>query len=155
MKLPPFQELLDAHREDVYRFLVASVGSNDAEDCFQETFMAALSAYPRVAEATNLRGWLFTIAHHKAIDLHRRRKRPDIPSGGFPDLSTGIEPEAVDRDLWIRVQALPAKQRSAIVLRFVDDLAYRTIGEAIGCSESAARQNVRAGLARLREEIKE
>ncbi|MDR9449912.1 MAG: RNA polymerase sigma factor [Acidimicrobiia bacterium] len=155
MKLPPFQELLDAHREDVYRFLVASVGSNDAEDCFQETFMAALSAYPKVAEATNLRGWLFTIAHHKAIDLHRRRKRQGIPSGDFLDLSTGFEPAVVDRDLWIRVQALPARQRSAIVLRFVDDLAYQTIGEVIGCSESAARQNVRAGLARLREEIKE
>ena len=155
MKLPPFQELLDAHRKDVYRFLAASVGSNDVEDCFQETFMAALSAYPKVAEATNLRGWLFTIAHHKAIDLHRQRKRPEIPSGDFPDLSTGIEPDLFDRDLWIRVQALPAKQRSAIVLRFVDDLAYRTIGEVIGCSESAARQNVRAGLARLREEIKE
>lgn len=155
MKLPPFQELLDAHRKDVYRFLLASVGSNDAEDCFQETFMAALRAYPKVAEATNLRGWLFTIAHHKAIDLHRRRKGQEVLSGDFPDPSIGIEPEIVDRDLWIRVQALPAKQRSAIVLRFVDDLAYQTIGEVIGCSESAARQNVRAGLARLRKEIKE
>ena len=155
MKLPPFQSLLDAHREDVYRFLIASVGSNDAEDCFQDTFMAALGAYPNLQEATNLRGWLFTIAHHKAIDCHRRRRRPETPTGDLPDLSTGFEPDVVDRDLWIQVRALPAKQRSAIVLRFVDDLAYRTIGEVIGCSESAARQNVRAGLTRLREEIKE
>ena len=154
VKLPPFQSLLDCHREDVYRFLVASVGHNDAEDCFQDTFMAALSAYPNLRDATNLRGWLFTIAHHKAIDCHRRRRRPETPSGELPEISTGGEPDILDRDLWIRVRALPAMQRSAVILRFVDDLAYRTIGEAIGCSEAAARQNVRAGLARLREETK-
>jgi len=153
VKLPPFQSLLDAHHEDVYRFLVASVGSNDAEDCFQETFMAALGAYPNVAEATNLRGWLFTIAHHKAIDHHRRRKRQEIPSEDLPESPTDAEFQSVDRDLWIRVRALPPKQRSAIVLRFVDDLPYRIIGDVIGCSESSARQNVRAGLAQLRRDI--
>ena len=45
---PPFQRFLDAHREDVWRFLVASVGRDAADDCFQETFLAALRAYPRL-----------------------------------------------------------------------------------------------------------
>ena len=154
MKLPPFQTLLDSHREDIYRFLAASVGRNEAEDCFQETFLAALRAYPNLGDASNLRGWLFTIAHHKAIDAHRRRKRTGIPMAEVPDPGNPQEPELVDQALWARVKELPAKQRSSIVLRYVEDLPYRSIGEVIGCSESAARQNVRAGLSKLREDYR-
>ena len=75
--LPPFQSLLDRHRGDVLGFLIASVGPQDAEDCFQETFLAALRAYPRLEHQNNLRSWLMTIAHRKAIDHHRRRARPE------------------------------------------------------------------------------
>jgi RNA polymerase sigma factor (sigma-70 family) len=155
VKLPPFQLLLDAHREDVFRFLVAMVGRNDAEDCFQDTFTAALIAYPNLRNADNLKGWLLTIAHHKAIDHHRRMKRAEIPTLHLPETRAGERPELPNEVLWIRVRALPPKQRSAIVLRYLEDLPYRTIGEVIGCSEAAARQNVRAGLNELREEIKE
>jgi RNA polymerase sigma factor (sigma-70 family) len=153
MNLPPFQTLLDASGDDVFRFLVASVGRDEADDCFQETFMAALRAYPDLGDASNLRGWLFTIAHRKAIDHHRRRRRDGMANAFLPE--TGQEPEVdlADQALWALVRDLPPKQRSAIVLRYVEDLPYRTIGEVIGCSESAARQNVRAGLTKLRKEI--
>ena len=53
--LPPFQKLLDEHSRDVLGFLVASVGPHDAEDCFQETFIAALRGYPKLEHADNLR----------------------------------------------------------------------------------------------------
>ena len=75
MALPPFQALIDQHRDDIYRFLRASVGPNDADDCFQETFISALRAYPRLRGDSNLRGWLFTIAHRQALDPHRARGR--------------------------------------------------------------------------------
>jgi len=153
VKLPPFQSLLEAHGEEIYRFLMASVGGNDAEDCFQDTFMAALGAYPELLDATNLKGWLFTIAHRKAIDCHRRRQTSDVPLANLPETGEEAEPVLVDQTLWARVRDLPPKQRSAIVLRFVADLPYRTIGEATGCSEAAARQNVRAGLTHLREDM--
>src|SRR5437588_9286555 len=68
MALPPFQQLLDAHGRDVHRFLIAIVGRADADDCYQETWLAALRAYPRLSDATNLRGWVLRIAHKKAID---------------------------------------------------------------------------------------
>ena len=152
MRLPPFQILLDTHREDIFRFLAASVGRVEAEDCFQETFLAALRAYPDLGDASNLRGWLFTIAHHKAIDAQRRRSRTGISMAELPEAGESQEPELPDQALWARVRALPPKQRSSIVLRYVEDLPYRTIGEVLGCSESAARQNVRAGLTKLREE---
>jgi DNA-directed RNA polymerase specialized sigma24 family protein len=129
--LPPFQVLIDEHRDDVYRFLRASVGPHDADDCFQETFIAALRAYPRLRGDSNLRGWLFTIANRKALG---------------EQLLNGGEPE-----LWQAVGDLPTKQRASVLLRFAGDLAYREIGEATGCSEEAARRNVHEGLKKLRE----
>ena len=59
--------LLDEHGSDVLGFLVASVGPHDAEDCFQETFIAALRTYPRLEHGRNLRSWLLTIADHVLI----------------------------------------------------------------------------------------
>src|SRR4030081_1942340 len=73
--LPPFQGFLDANREAVWRFLLASVGREEADDCFQETFIAALRAYPRLRADSNLRAWVLTIAHNKALDAHRARSR--------------------------------------------------------------------------------
>jgi RNA polymerase sigma factor (sigma-70 family) len=149
--LPPFQTLIDEHRDDLYRFLRASVGPHEADDCFQETFIAALRAYPRLRGDSSLRGWLFTIAHRKALDAHRARGRRAMPVADLPEtvgepLLNGGEPE-----LWRAVAELPAKQRAAVVLRFAGDLAYREIGQAMGTSDEAARRNVHEGLTKLRE----
>jgi RNA polymerase sigma factor (sigma-70 family) len=149
MELPPFQAFLDDHREDVYRFLVASVGREEADDCFQETFLSALRAYPQVEDTSNLRGWILTIAHRKAIDAHRSRQRRPAPVETLPERAA--EPSG-DRDssIWEVVRRLPGKQRAAVVHRFVNDLAYVDIGRMTGSSEEAARRNVHEGLKKLR-----
>lgn len=149
--LPPFQQLLDAHGADLHRFCLAAAGPHHGPDCFQEAVIAALRAYPGLRDASNLRGWLFTIAHHKVLDHHRATSRrpvpvPDVPERGLD----GIEPDGA---LWAAVGRLPEKQRGAIALRYLADLPYAQIGLALGCSEAAARQNVRAGLAGLRQEV--
>jgi RNA polymerase sigma factor (sigma-70 family) len=146
---PPFQALLDEHRNDVYRFLVAAVGPNEADDCFQETFIAALRAYPRLRNASNLRAWLLTIAHRKAIDAHRARRRRAVPVEAVADRAAPA-PADGEPALWDAVRALPSRQRASILHRYVNDLPYADIGRIVGCSEAAARQNVRAGLASLR-----
>jgi RNA polymerase sigma factor (sigma-70 family) len=148
MELPPFQVFLDAHREDVYRFLVASVGREDADDCFQETFLAALRAYPQVREDSNLRSWILTIAHRKAIDAHRSRQRRAVPVEDVPERAA--EPVKESTSIWEAVRKLPGKQQQAIIHRFVNDLAYTDLGALIGCSEEAARRNVHEGLKKLR-----
>lgn len=79
--LPPFQQLIDRHSVDVLGYLTAMVGPVEAEDCFQETFLAALRAYPGLRDAANLRGWLFTIAHRKALDSLRHERRMPRPAG--------------------------------------------------------------------------
>jgi RNA polymerase sigma factor (sigma-70 family) len=155
--LPPFQALLDEHAADLHRFLVASVGPHDGADCFQETVVSALRAYPGLRHADNLRGWLFTIAHRKVIDHARRRQRHALPVAEPPEVPA-VDPEGlvlVDPDLWAAVRSLPAKQRTAVVQRHLLDRSYAEVAAVIGCSEEAARQNVRAGLQRLRKDLRQ
>lgn len=149
VRLPPFQTLVDAHAAELHRFLVRSVGPTDADDCLQETFISALRAYPRLRSAGNLRAWLYTIAQRKATDSVRRgTRRPTAPLDGVEPVAD--VQGAADEGLWSAVRGLPPKQRAAIVHRFVFDLAYRDVGERMAISEEAARQNVHAGLRRLR-----
>jgi RNA polymerase sigma factor (sigma-70 family) len=157
--LPPFQVFLDEHLHPVRAFLRGMVGPNDADDCLQETFLAALRAYPR-AEATNLRSWIFTIARRKAIDHHRSRRRRPQPVGEPEELidrqasagsaSSALGMSARHSEIWTAVAELPPSQRAAVVLRFAVDLRYREVGEALGTSEEAARQSVHEGLKKLR-----
>jgi RNA polymerase sigma factor (sigma-70 family) len=150
MSLPPFQTLLDSHAHDVYRFLIATVGRSEADDCYQETWLSALDAYPRLRDAANLRGWLFTIAHRKAIDHVRARGRRPVPFDELPEVSAAPPPELADDSLWAHIRELPAKQRTAVTLRYLTDSAYAEISRLMGISEEAARRNVHEGLKRLR-----
>lgn len=145
--VPSFQAFLNEYREPVYRFLVASVGPIDADDCFQETFLSALRGYSRLVNASNLRAWIFTIAHRKALDQHRRRSR----RLRTPDESNSAPDSAEDSAVWDAVRRLPPKQRATIFHRYAGGLSYKEIGVVVGCSEAAARRSVHEGVKKLRE----
>ena len=154
MALPPFQLALDQHRDSLARFLAATVGPHEADDCLQETLIAALRAYPRLREGSNVRAWLFTIARNKALDEHRARARRPVP------VAEALEPggavalaDEPDEELWSAVRSLPPKQRAAVVLRFVNDFSHRDVAAVLDCSEDAARRSLHEGLTRLRREM--
>ena len=155
MSLPPFQSLIDAHGAAVYRFLVASVGPGEADDCFQEACIAALRAYPGLTHHDNLRAWLLRIAERKVIDAHRARTRRPLPVAVTPEPGNGGPPEPIDSEpaVWARVRALPHKQRAAVFLRSAAELSYAEVAQALDCYQDAARRNVHEGLKRLREEL--
>ena len=155
VNLPPFQVLLEEHRTDVYRFLMATAGPAEADDVFQETWIAALRAYPDLRRADNLRAWLFRIAQNKAIDAHRARGRRAVPVAAVPDAATrgGGIATGPDEDLWDRVRELPQKQRTAVYCRSVLGMPYAELAELLESTEEAARRNVHEGLKRLREEL--
>jgi len=151
VSLPPFQTLLDEHADDVWRSVRAMVGAQAAEDCFQETFLAALSAYPRLRADSSPRAWLLTIAHNKAID-HLRRARRATPVAEIDAVDDRGAPER-DRAVWNAVAALPPRQRAAVTLRYIGDLSHREIAAAIGCSEEASRRSLHEGLETLRSRL--
>lgn len=151
MSLPPFEVFLDRHSSVVWRYLVAHVGPDAAQDCWQETFLAALKAYPRAARDSNLKAWVLTIAQRKAIDSARAAKRRAVPTETLPE--EGRHDSLPDPELWEQVSVLPNKQRLAVLHRFVSDLRYAEIGALIGSSEAAARRSVHEGIKRLRKEL--
>jgi RNA polymerase sigma factor (sigma-70 family) len=150
--LPPFQELIDEHASEVMAVLRGAVGRADAEDCFQETFLAALRGYPRLRDSGNLRAWLLTIAQRKAVDHHRANGRRPTP---VAEPEPPPPPDAVEPDdrIWAAVGALPPKQRAAVTLRHGLDLPHAEIAAALGCSPEAARRSLHEGMKRLRREL--
>jgi len=151
VRLPPFQPLIDRHGREVHQYLAACVGPIDADDCWQETMLATLRPYPGLRDDRNLPGWLLRIAARKVLDSHRAARRRPVPVADVPDRGGESSPSPVPA-LWRAVRRLPEKQRAAVTLRFAADLDYAAIGDVIDCSEAAARQNVRAGLAGVRRE---
>ena len=149
---PPFERFLADQGDAVMRFLLVAVGPEHADDVYQDTFLSALRAYPRVRDDGRLDRWILRIASRAAIDHHRRRARRAVPTDDVPEAAVH-DPEPGDAALWAAVGALPPKQRVAVVLRHVLDRPYEEIAEGLGCSVEAARANVHAGLSALRERM--
>ncbi|MGF1647395.1 MAG: RNA polymerase sigma factor [Kineosporiaceae bacterium] len=160
MDLPPFDVVVTDHGTVVLRVLRATLGHADADDAWQETFLSALRAYPRLRPGSDVRAWLVTIAHRKAVDVARGHARRAVPVAGVPEAPASAPP--VDDDaarvvdalaaggLWGDVAALPEKQRLAVAYRYGADLAYDDIGRLLECSAEAARRSAFEGVRRLR-----
>jgi len=153
-RLPAFQTLLDAHAPDVRRLCFALADPADAEDCVQETWLSALRAYPGLRHATNLRGWLLTIAARTVTDTHRARSRRALPLAELPDRAAPAVADP-DDELWRRIRRLPERQRTALALHYVLDLPHQEIAHHLGSTPAASRRLVSDALASLRAEQKE
>ena len=147
----PFQAFLEEHREAVVVFLRGLVGPGEAEDCAQETFLAALQGFPRF-DGRHPRAWILAIAQNKATDHWRVTRATGELScdGAVEQADSSVEPQ-LPAATWEALSELPENQRAAVVLRYAVDLRYREIGDSLGCSEAAARQRVRSALQALRD----
>lgn len=146
--IEPFERFYETHRSAVLRLLRRRLGAERAEDAFQETFLRALQAYPRLEHGAHLRAWVLTIAGNVAIDtLRRDRASGELPDDGAPDGRPAYEELAPLTD------GLPPTERAAVVLRYGYDLSYDQIAAALGSTEGAARQAASTGVRRLRRRI--
>src|SRR2546423_7059506 len=150
--MQPFESIVAEHGQVVMRVCRALLGPVDADDAWSETFRAALRAYPELRPGSNVRGWLVTIAHNKAIDQIRGRLRAPVPAGEVSERLTGDEPgpEPVDSELQSALADLPPKQRGAVMYRYLADLPYAEGAALLECSQAAARRSAADGIARLR-----
>jgi RNA polymerase sigma factor (sigma-70 family) len=147
----PFEKLVEEHGGTVLRVCRVILGANDAEDAWSETFLAAMRAYPDLPDDANTEAWLVTIAHRKAIDVLRTRKRQPAPVGEAPETATALGvPGERDADLWQAVAALPEKQRQAVAYHYVAGLAYAEVAGILGGSSDAARRAAADGVKNLR-----
>lgn len=159
MPRPPttFDQLVHRHRAELLAYLVRLLGDvPDAEDACQETLLRAYRAYDRLPPDSNSRAWLYKIATHTALNAMKRRKREAARSADV-DLDTlparpAAEPDHREqlRAVARAVEALPPKQRAALMQRQFQGLSYAEIAAALGCSEASARANVYQAVKTLR-----
>ena len=146
--LPPFWTLVEQHGDELLAHARRLAGDQHAEDVLQDALLRALRAYPRLQHAQHLRAWLYRITTTTAIDMHRSRRREhptdDVPAVASYDTYDEGAFEAL-------IAPLPDGARTALRLRFVDDLDYDGIADRLGCSTVAARQRVSTAVRSLRE----
>ncbi|HCA88498.1 MAG TPA: RNA polymerase subunit sigma-24 [Streptomyces sp.] len=149
--MQPFERIVTGYGPVVLRVCRAVLGSEDADDAWSETFLAALKAYPELPADANVEAWLVTIAHRKAIDVTRANARRPLPVEETPEhpSRTG-RPQDWDGDLWDALKALPPKQRSAVAYHYLAGLPYKEIAGITGGSTDAARRAAADGIRTLR-----
>jgi len=147
----PFEKVVARHGDTVLRVCRVLLGVHDAEDAWSDTFLAALRAYPDLPDTANTEAWLVTIAHRKAIDVLRARKRQPAPVEKVPEAPTALGvPGDQDTDLWQAVAALPDRQRQAVAYHYVAGLPYAEIALILGGTTDAARRAAADGIKNLR-----
>ena len=160
---PPFDRIIERHQREIMGYLLRATGNRaDAADLFQETWLRAYRAYPRLEPESDVRPWLYAIA----VNLCRNRARDGARRGrvivaeGKENLvmnrSGKDHPALNDNDGYAAVHlrelmsALPARQREALHLRYFAGLDYRGIAVAMDCSQDNARANVSQAMKKLK-----
>jgi RNA polymerase sigma factor (sigma-70 family) len=149
----PFEQAVADHGATVLRVCRAVVGPIDADDAWSETFLAALRAWPRLADDADVRAWLVTIAHRKGVDVLRARSRAAIPIEHLPESGPSADPPELlldDAELWRALGALPGKQRQCVAYHHVAGLPHAEVARIVGGSAAAARRASADGIAALR-----
>ena len=154
---------MQRHQREIMRYLLRlSSNPEDAADLFQETWLRAYRAYPRLEADDNVRPWLYTIASNLWRNRGRdcaRRNRVLVPDEKPTTSADSIAKDhrlAHENEGYAAVHlreliaALPAKQQQALHLRYFAGLSYADIANAIDCSEESARANVSQAMGKLK-----
>jgi RNA polymerase sigma-70 factor (ECF subfamily) len=154
-----FEDMVDRYSGEIFGYLWRFFqGRPEAEDCLQETFLRAFRAYPRTPDLRNPRAWLYRIATNTARSHWARGTRQLVRTADLdarlPSPASSV-PDLVDHRQRLRavaaaVEALPPRQRAALLMRKYQELDYAAIADALECTEAAARANVYQALKKLR-----
>jgi RNA polymerase sigma-70 factor, ECF subfamily len=152
------RELVERHQAELYRYAFAMLGNRGAaEDAVQAAFERALAALGRYPEerlrGMRLRAWLHRVTLNVVLNaLRRNRRETPVDPGKLSELA-GVAPDErreETMDVLVALGRLPERQRTAIALRYLQELPYAEIAAATGWPEATARTLVLRGLGRLR-----
>ncbi|WP_110207743.1 SigE family RNA polymerase sigma factor [Nocardioides daejeonensis] len=150
-----FAEFVEAQLPRLHGYARALTGNeHDAWDLTQEALVRVGLKWSRVSLGENPVGYAHTTLARLNIDRIRRRRR-ELP-GVVPERGVdAVLPDGVEPWLVGALAALSPKQRTAVVLRCVDDLDAAGIAAVLGCSVGTARSHLSRGLERMRQHIPE
>jgi RNA polymerase sigma-70 factor (ECF subfamily) len=156
----PFEVIMQRHEREIMRYLLRVSGDReDAADLFQETWLRAYAAYPRLEPQSDVRPWLYAIATNLCRNRARdgaRRARVIVADSGESSAGRTIGTPLDENEGYAAVHMrelisdLPTKQRQALYLRYFAGLGYGEVAVAMDCSEDSARANVSQAMKKLK-----
>ena len=153
-----FAELVEARSTALLRLAYAVVGDHQlAQDVLQEALVKVYVAWPRLRDVSGAEAYARRTIVTTAISWRRRRSFNEPPIEVFPD-HEGNDSDHSDRMathdvLWEQVRGLPPRQRTALVLRYYEDLSEAQAADLMGCSTGTVKSQLSAALAKLRERV--
>jgi RNA polymerase sigma-70 factor (sigma-E family) len=156
---PDFDSWVAARGPALLRLAYTLTGNRaDAEDVVQEALARALARWSRISGMSDVDAYVRRMVVNEHTSWWRRFRRRESPveavSDG-PNVEAGrVEPDD-RRRIWLACQALPEAQRTAVVLRYYEQLEYAEIASLTGVREGSVRSRVSRGIAALRSELGE
>jgi RNA polymerase sigma-70 factor (sigma-E family) len=156
---PDFDSWVAARGPTLLRLAYTLTGNrSDAEDVVQDALSLALPRWSRISAVDDVDAYVRRMVVNAHTSLWRRFRRRESPVEAISDGPT-IEDGRVEPDdrrrIWLACQALPEAQRTAVVLRYYEQLEYAEIAALTGVREGSVRSRVSRGLAVLRAELGE
>lgn len=130
----------------------------EAEDAVQDAFVKAWKSRWRVRDPEKLPAWLGTIARHRAHDLLRKRRTAPLDAGLAEETGddAGSTPDELERHAQVHsaLANLPELHRSALMLRYLEEMDYAGIERTLGLTNGALRGILGRALATMRKQLK-
>jgi RNA polymerase sigma-70 factor, ECF subfamily len=164
-----FENAVQLHWGRIFRFILASVRDEGiAEELTQDCFWKAYKGWKRFRGDSSVSTWLMHIAVNVVKDFARNRKfqfwrrAPSVDITAVHDWlrASDLSPEnglVVQEHLcavWDAVGSLSVKQRTAFLLRFVEDMELGEIAHVMGISEGAAKQHLFRAVRTIRKRLR-
>lgn len=156
MTIAQYNAAVDAHADGIYRFAVKHLRDEDlAKDVVQESFARLWMKVDQV-EATKVKSYLFTTAHHTMVDEVRKGSRSTRMAEHHDNLRsvTQAQPD-LKEVLDAALATLPAIQRSVVLLRDLEGYSYEEIAELTKLNLSQVKVYIYRGRTALKEYIGE
>jgi RNA polymerase sigma factor (sigma-70 family) len=170
-KTDAFEVLVQRYAKPIYNFALSFLGDADeADEAAQLVFVQMYQSLPRARLDIPLKPWIYRVARNKCIDLWRAHTTMSLSARdereGDEDATPGADPpdpmplpdqlaERKDLQQLLRgaINALPVKYRTAVTLRYVNELSFAEIASAMGVPENTAKTYFQRAKTMLRRKL--
>ena len=155
-----FEQLVAAYRNQVFRLALRMCDNEaDADEVAQEAFLSAWKGLPNFRGESRFSTWLYQLTTHAAIDLLRREKRQaaaeDIDgitaADDGPTSQQQAERAEIRREVRAALMQLPEEYRQVLLLRFMQELSYEEIGQALKLPAGTVKSRLNRAKAQLKD----